>query len=363
MYYDFLVVGAGFSGSTIAERLSNKGKKVLIIDKRNHIGGNVYDEYNEIGVLIHKYGPHIFHTNSKIVFDYLSQFTEWIKYEHKVVAFVDGNYVPVPVNRNTLNILYSLNLKTDEEVANYLNKVRVNLKEIKNAKDNIISRLGVDIYKKIFEGYTKKQWGIDPEELSAEITKRIPVRTNDDDRYFTDIYQYMPKKGYTELIKNMLSNKNIQILLNTDFKNIDNNITYGKLVYTGPIDYFFDYKFGRLKYRSLRFEFETYEKDFYQKYPTINYPSEEVKYTRTTEIKSITLQKISKTTIIKEYPSNSGEEYYPVLTESDQKLYQKYKDEADKLQNVFFVGRLADFKYYNMDQAVSAALELSKKLV
>ncbi len=363
MHYDFLVVGCGFSGSTIAERLSSKGKKVLMIDKRNHIGGNAYDEYNEIGVLIHKYGPHIFHTNSKIVFDYLSQFTEWIKYEHKVVAFVDGKYVPVPVNRNTINIIYGLDLKTDESVANYLDKERVNLTEIKNAKDNVISKIGIDLYKKIFEGYTKKQWGVDPEELSPEITKRIPVRTNNDDRYFTDIYQYMPKNGYTELIKNMLSNKNIQLVLNTDFKKLDKNIEYDNLVYTGPIDYFFDYKFGRLKYRSLRFEFENFENVHHQKYPTINYPSKEVKYTRSTEITYITSQRLDKTTIIKEYPSNRGEEFYPVLTENDQKLYQKYKNEANKLQNVFFVGRLADFKYYNMDQAVAAALELSKKLV
>ena len=363
MRYDFLVVGCGFSGSTIAERLSKKGKKVLIIDKRNHIGGNAYDEYNEIGVLIHKYGPHIFHTNSKIVFDYLSQFTEWIKYEHKVVAFIDNKYVPVPVNRNTLNLLYDLNLKTDAEAANYLDGLKVNVKEIKNAKDNVISKVGEDLYKKIFEGYTKKQWGMYPEELSPEITKRIPVRTNNDDRYFTDLYQYMPKNGYTELIKNMLSNKNIQLLLNTDFKKLDKNIEYDNLVYTGPIDYFFDYKFGRLKYRSLRFEFENFEKVHHQNYPTINYPSEKVKYTRSTEIKYITSQKLNKTTVIKEYPSNHGEEFYPVLTETDQKLYQKYKNEANKLQNIFFVGRLADFKYYNMDQAVAAALELSKKLV
>ncbi len=362
MDYDFLIVGSGISGCTIAEQLASKSQKILIIDKRNHIGGNLYDEYDQNNVLIHKYGPHIFHTNSKIVFDYLSKFTEWIKYEHKVVAFVDNKYVPIPINRNTLNLIFNLNLKTDEEATQYLNKIKED-KIIKNSRDVVISKVGNELYKKLFEGYTKKQWGISPENLLPEITKRIPVRINTDDRYFTDIYQYMPKNGYTAMIKKMLSNENITTLINTDFKDLDKKIHYKNLIYTGPIDYFFDYKYGKLQYRSIIFEFERYNKGHYQDYAVVNYPDEKVKYTRITEFKYLTGQNIDKTTIVKEYPTNIGEEYYPILTEANIDLYKKYKLEADKLPNTTFIGRLAEFKYYNIDQAVASALLLSKKII
>ncbi len=363
MEYDFLIVGSGLSGSTLAERLSHKYKKILLIDKRSHLGGNVYDEYDKNNVLIHKYGPHIFHTNSKEVFDYLSNFTEWIKYEHKVVSFVDNKFVPIPVNRNTLNLIFNEHLKTDEETSIYLDKLKKNIKIIKSAKDVVLSKIGKELYKKLFEGYTKKQWGINPEKLSPEITKRIPIRINCDDRYFSDLYQYMPKDGYTAMIKKMLSNKKIKILLNTDFRNLDKKITYKNLIYTGPIDYFFNYKYGKLNYRSIYFEFESYNKNHYQNYPVINYPDEKINYTRITEFKYLTGQKINKTTIVKEYPQSKGDEYYPILTAEDKKIYEKYKKEALKLKNTYFVGRLAEFKYYNMDQAVAAALSLSKKIL
>ena len=363
MHYDAVVVGAGLSGSIVAERLASKGKKVLIIEKRDHIAGNIYDRYNNDGILIHEYGPHLFHTNSKMVFEYLSKFTKWIKYEHKVLAYVDGKYVPIPINRTTINLIYGLNLSTDEEAAKYLDGVKGTYGKITNAKEAVVSKVGYDLYKKLFEGYTKKQWGMDPEELSPEITQRIPVRVNTDDRYFTDIYQMMPLEGYTKMVERILSNDNIEIRLNSDYKDIINEIDYDILVYTGQIDYFFDYKYGRLRYRSLRFEFLTYEQEIVQPVAVINYPDEKIPYTRCMEFKHATGQKCKKTTIEREYPQSEGGPYYPMLTEQDKDLYLKYEKESKLIKNTFFVGRLAEFKYYNMDQAAASALKISGSIL
>ncbi len=362
MEYDFLIVGAGLSGSTLAERLASAGNTICVVEKRNHIGGNIYDELDENGVLVHKYGPHLFHTNSKEVFSYLSEFTEWRDYEHKVLAYINGKYVPFPINRTTLNLLYGLNLKTEADVSSFLDSVRKPNIEIKNARDAVVAKVGEDLYSTFFEGYTKKQWGVDPTELSPEVTQRIPIRTNTDDRYFTDIYQAMPKAGYTEMIKRMLSHKNINIQLNTDYKDMIESVKYNNLIYTGPIDYFFDYKFGKLRYRSLVFKRERHNVEFYQNATVINYPDGNIPYTRCVEIKHATGQKISKTTVVYEYPTFDGEPYYPMLTDQDKIIFERYRLEAQKLRNTYFVGRLADFKYYNMDQAVAASLKLFKTI-
>ncbi len=363
MGYDFVVVGAGLTGSTVAERLASLGKTILVIEKRDTVAGNAFDEYDKHGILIHRYGPHIFHTNSKEVFDYLSRFTEWIKYEHKVLAYVDGQYVPIPINRDTLNILYKFDLRTNEAAAEYFEKIRVKGIKADNAESAVVSKVGYELYKKLYEGYTRKMWGTDPEKLSPEITQRIPVRVNTDDRYFTDLYQAVPKDGYTKMVKNMLSNKNISLILNTDYKSLIKKIEYKYIIYTGPIDYFFDYKYGKLSYRSLKFEYKTFDTELNQKVGTINYPDISVPYTRSFEVKHATKQKNAKTTISYEFPDANGEPYYPMLTEESKDLFKKYKTESEKVQNTFFVGRLAEFKYYNMDQAVSTGLRLYKKLV
>ncbi len=257
-----LIVGAGFAGSVAAERLASKhNKKVLIVEKRNHIGGNAYDEYDEHGILVHKYGPHIFHTNSKKVFEYLSQFTEWRFYEHKVLAKLNNELYPIPINRTTINKLYNKNFNTDEEVMSFYNSVREKRYPILNSEDIIVNQVGIDLYEKFFKFYTKKQWNLDPTELSPSVCGRIPVRTNDDDRYFTDKYQFMPKDGYTKMFEKMLSHKNIEVVLNTNYKDIIDDIKFDKMIYTGPIDYFFDYKYGKLPYRSIRFEWENINKE------------------------------------------------------------------------------------------------------
>jgi UDP-galactopyranose mutase len=360
--YDFLIVGAGLSGSTLAERLANNGKKVLVVEKRAHIAGNVFDCHDEHGILIHKYGPHLFHTNSKEVFDYLSNFTEWMKYEHKVLAYIEGKQVPVPINRTTLNMLYGLDLKTDEEAAAHFEKVREKNIKVNNAEDAVVSKVGYDLHRKLFEGYTKKQWGTDPKNLSAEITQRIPVRVNTDDRYFTDVYQAIPKEGYTKMVEKMLSHPGITVMLNTDYKTIADKVSYSHMIYTGPLDYYFDYKYGKLRYRSLSFEYKTHDAKLVQKVAQINYPDVNVPYTRTFETKHVTGQQHGKTTVGYEFPQSEGEPYYPMLTTEDKALFERYKADATKQEKVSFVGRLADFKYYNMDQTVAAALQLYNRL-
>jgi UDP-galactopyranose mutase len=361
MRFKYVVVGAGFAGCTIAERIANVlNKKVLIIEKRNHIGGNAYDCYNEDGILVHKYGPHIFHTNNKIVWDYLSNFTKWRLYQHRVLAYVDGKYVPFPINLDTINILYNKNFSS-EDFKLFLETVRKKNEKITNSKDVVTSQIGEELYEKFFQWYTKKQWDIFPDELSPEVTARIPVRFNRDDRYFTDRYQGVPEYGYTRLFENLIDSKNIHILLNTDYKEVINEIKFEKLIYTGPIDYFFDYKYGKLPYRSIRFEFETLSCEYYQPVATVNYPND-YDFTRITEFKHITGQIHPKTTIVKEYPTSEGEPYYPIPQNENYEIYRLYEKEARMLTNIYFVGRLASYKYYNMDKVVDEALKVFEKI-
>lgn len=358
MKYDYLIVGAGFAGSVMAERLaSQQSKKILIVEKRNHIAGNAFDEYDEHGILVHRYGPHIFHTNSKKVFDYLSQFTEWIPYEHKVLAKLNGSLYPIPINRLTINKLYNKDFTREKEVTDYFESVREKRYPILNSEDIIVNQVGVDLFEKFFRYYTKKQWDLEPRELSSSVCGRIPVRTNDDCRYFTDKYQFMPKKGYTKMFEKMLSHKNIEIVLNTDYKQIIEDIKFDKMIYTGPIDYFFDYQFGKLPYRSIRFEWETHDIESYQEASVINHVDDSVNLTRVAEYKKFTGQSNSKTTISKEYSSKTDDPFYPILNKKNDVLYKKYFQETNKLKTVEFVGRLAEYKYYNMDQVVARILQ------
>jgi len=357
--YDYLIAGAGFAGSVMAERLaSQQNKKVLIVEKRNHIGGNAYDEYDEHGILVHKYGPHIFHTNSKEVFDYLSQFTEWRFYEHKVLANLNGELYPIPINRITLNKLYKLNLKTDDDAKAYLESVREKRYPIINSEDIIINQVGKDLFEKFFKHYTKKQWNLFPNELSPSVCGRIPVRLNNDCRYFTDKYQFMPQNGYTKMFEKMLNHKNIEVILNTDYKTILNDIKFDKMVYTGPIDYFFDYKFGKLPYRSIRFEWENLDIPRKQEVAVENFVDNSETFTRVTEYKYLTGQISTKTSLSFEYAQLEGEPYYPIPTNQNRKIYSLYKQEAEILKDVMFCGRLAEYQYYNMDHVVGKILNL-----
>ncbi len=360
--FDYVIVGAGFAGSVLAERLATKaGKKILILDKRNHIGGNTYDYYNNDGILIHKYGPHIFHTNSKDVFEYLDRFTAWRPYEHRVLASVDGQLVPIPINLNTINTLYGLNLSSDQVESFFESRAEAKDK-IRTSEDVVVSKVGRELYEKFFKHYTRKQWDLDPSELDASVTARVPTRTNKDDRYFTDTYQAMPLHGYTHLFQNMLSHPNIKIMLNTDYKEILDSIRYKSLIFTGPIDSYFDYCYGKLPYRSLEFQFETMETERFQSTGTINYPNEQL-YTRITEFKYLTGQKHSKTSLVYEYPKAEGDPYYPIPRPENAELYKKYQLLAATTPNVYFTGRLGTYKYYNMDQVVAQSLTLFKKLM
>lgn len=359
--YDYLIVGAGFAGSVLAERLANEGnKKVLIIDKRNHIGGNAYDYYNEEGILIHKYGPHIFHTNSPEVFTYLSKFTQWRFYEHKVLASVDNQLLPIPINLDTVNKLYNKNF-TSEELQHYFESIKEDIKYIKTSEDVVLNQVGRDLYEKFFKGYTRKQWGCDPSELDKSVTSRIPTRTNHDDRYFTDAYQYMPLHGYTRMFENMLKHKNIHVMLNTSFQDVEGNIPFREVIYSGPVDEFFNYCYGKLPYRSLEFKHETLDVEQLQPVAVVNYPNEHA-YTRITEYKHLTGQVHPKTSITYEFPCWDGDPYYPVPRPENAELYQKYKALAEETPSVHFVGRLGTYRYYNMDQVVAQALTLYSKL-
>jgi UDP-galactopyranose mutase len=359
--FDYLIVGAGFAGSVLAERLASQSdKKILIIDKRDHIAGNAYDYYNNDGILIHKYGPHIFHTNSKEVFEYLGQFTEWRPYEHKVLASVDGQLVPIPINLNTINQLYGLQLNSSE-VEDFFASKAEKVSGVKTSEDVVVSKVGRELYEKFFRGYTKKQWDLDPSELDASVTARVPTRTNRDDRYFTDTYQAMPLHGYTNMFQKMLSHPNIKVMLNTDYKDIIEFIPFRNMIFTGPVDEYFDYCYGKLPYRSLEFKFETVNREVYQPTGTVNYPNEQL-YTRITDFKYLTGQQHSKTAIVYEYPKAEGDPYYPVPRPENAELYKKYQQLANSLENVWFVGRLATYKYYNMDQVVAQALSTFKKI-
>ena len=359
--FDYLIVGAGFAGSVLAERLANVSeKKILIIDQRDHIGGNAYDYYNKDGILIHKYGPHIFHTNSRKVFDYLSQYTTWRTYEHRVLASVDGQLVPMPINLDTINKLYSLQLNA-HQLQEFFDSRAERIPRILTSEDVVVSKVGRELYEKFFKGYTRKHWDLDPSELDASVSARVPTRTNRDDRYFTDTYQAMPSRGYTRLFQKMLSHPNIKVMLNTDYKEIVDVIPYKTMIYTGPIDSFFNYCYGRLPYRSLEFRFETYDKEVFQPTGTINFPNEHP-YTRITEFKYLTGQKHHKTSIVYEYPQAEGDPYYPIPRPENTAIYKKYQGLANAMTNTYFTGRLATYRYYNMDQVVAQSLSLFEKI-
>jgi len=353
--FDYLIVGEGFAGSVLAERLANgSGKKVLICDKRPHIAGNAYDYYNDDGILIHKYGPHIFHTNSADVFEYLGRFTEWREYQHRVLASVDGMLVPIPINLDTINKLYGLNLNA-HEVQDFFDKVREKRETLRTSEDVVLNAVGKELYEKFFKNYTRKQWGLDPSELDASVTARVPTRTNRDDRYFTDIFQAMPKHGYTRMFEKMLDSPNIKIMLNCDYREIVREIDFREMVYTGPVDSFFNHCYGKLPYRSLEFKHETHDAEVFQSAPVVNYPNDQA-YTRITEFKYLTGQTHKKTGVVYEYPQAEGDPYYPIPRQENATIYAKYKALADIQTNVHFVGRLATYKYYNMDQIVAQAL-------
>ena len=359
--FDYIVVGAGFAGSVLAERLARgAGKKVLVVERRNHIGGNAYDHYDPAGVLVHEYGPHIFHTNSAQVFDYLSRFTAWRPYEHRVRASVEGRLLPLPINLDTINGLYDLDLGLDE-LETFFEQVAEPVERIRTSEDFVVSKVGRELYEKFFRNYTRKQWDLDPSELDASVAARVPTRLNRDDRYFTDTYQAMPLDGYTRMFERMLDHPNISVLLQTDYREVAGMLPCRELIYTGPIDEFFDLCYGKLPYRSLEFRFETFEQEAFQPAPVVNYPNEH-EYTRCTEFKYLTGQAHPKTTVVYEYPRAEGDPYYPVPRPENAELYQRYKALADATPGVRFVGRLATYKYYNMDQVVAQALAVFRRI-
>ena len=354
--FKYVVIGAGLSGLTMAERIANcLNENVLIIEKRKYIGGNCHDSYNEDGILIHNHGPHIFHTNYKEVWDYLGEFTKWYHFQHRVLTYIDGQLIPMPITTETINKLYNLNL-SNFEVEEFLNKQAESIEEIANSEDVVLSKAGKDIYEKFFKNYTKKQWDVYPNELDKSVISRIPVRHNRDTRYFTNRYQGLPKSGYTNMCLSMINNPKIHLLLNTDYKDVINDLTYEKLIYTGPVDYFFDYKHGELKYRSLTLEFETADCSSYQDAAVVNYPND-YDFTRITEFKKMTGQESKKTTILREYPTWGGEPYYPYPTKECEAQYNLYKEECSKQDKAIFIGRLAEYKYYDMDATIKRALD------
>ena len=359
---DFLIVGAGFAGATCAQQLAAAGFSVLLVDQRPHIGGNAYDRLDEHGILIHPYGPHIFHTNGKRIFEYLSRFTDWRFYEHRVLASVAEQLLPVPINRTTINKLYGLDLD-EAGVEAYLKSVRIPTEHARNSEEVVLSGVGRDLCDKFFRGYTRKQWDLDLSELSPGVAARVPARTNSDDRYFTDDFQFMPADGYSEMFQRMLGHPNIELRLGVRFQDVRQQLTFRHLIFTGPIDQYFEHRFGRLAYRSLEFRHQHLaDVAEFQPVGTVNYPNSE-KFTRITEFKHLTGQASRGTSIVREYPTWQGEPYYPVPAEQNERLYRQYRDLAKEESGVSFVGRLAEYRYYNMDQVVAAALKTAEQLI
>lgn len=357
-----LVVGAGFAGATCARRLAEAGEPVVVVDRRPHVAGNAYDHIDAHGVLVHAYGPHIFHTNSERVVAFLSRFTEWRPYEHRVLAAVDGQLLPIPINRTTINRLYGLDLD-EAGVLAFLESVRVPCAGARSSEDAVLGSVGRDLCDKFFRGYTRKQWGLDLSELSAGVAARIPTRSNDDDRYFTDRFQAMPAQGYTQLFQRMLDHRLIEVRTGVDFRALRSQPFWQRIVYTGPLDEYFDHRLGRLPYRSLRFEHEHLPaRGLVQDVGTINYPNQHA-YTRITEFRHLTGQAHSGTSVVREYPQAEGDPYYPIPTAENDALFRRYHALAEAEAGVLFVGRLAQYRYYNMDQVVAAALHACDELL
>lgn len=358
--YDVIVIGAGLSGCVVAERFASIDKKVLIVEKRDHIGGNCYDYIDkETGIRISKYGPHFFHTNDEEVWNYINKFEEWIRYDLKAYAHVDNRIVPIPVNMETINILNNKSLESESETRDYLSSIQLPNFDPKNSEDIALSRVGRDLYKKMFLPYTQKQWNRHPTELEPSVLARIPIRYNMESRYFTDRYQAIPKNGYTSFFNKLIDHPNIEIKLNTT---LELPINHYCVIYTGPIDqYFKSSGLPPLQYRSLKFEEERrFDCGFIQQSIMINHPSEEVPYTRVIEYKHLPYVENSKNSnsiIIREYPSEIGEPYYPIPSKENQELYEKYQQLAKESKSVHMIGRLANYKYFNMDQAIRNALD------
>jgi UDP-galactopyranose mutase len=365
---DWLIVGAGFAGSVLAERLaSQRGDRVMVIDRRPHFGGNAYDHLDAAGLLIHRYGPHIFHTNAPQVAEYLSRFTAWRPYEHRVLAEVrrPGSSellrVPMPINLDTINRLYGLSLD-EAEVEAWMAARAEPVAQVRTSEDVVLGKVGRELYELFFRGYTRKQWALDPSELDKSVTARVPTRTNRDDRYFTDSFQAMPADGYTAMFERMLAHPNIILRTGVDYRAIRDQVPYRRLIWTGPVDEYFDFRFGKLPYRSLRFEHRTLEQEWHQPVGTVNYPAEDVPYTRISEYKHLTGQQHPHTSITAEYPSAEGDPYYPIPRPENQALYKRYEALADATEDVWFVGRLATYRYYNMDQIVGQALATYQRI-
>jgi UDP-galactopyranose mutase len=359
--YDYLIVGAGFAGTVVAEQLASAyGKRVLLIDRRPHVGGNAYDYLDDAGILVHKYGPHIFHTNSPRVFAYLSRFTEWRPYEHRVVASVNGRLVPFPINIDTVNAIYNTNHDAASLEA-FLQSIAEPVAQAKTSEEAVVGKVGRHLYELFFRNYTRKQWGLDPSQLDASVAARVPARLDHDDRYFTDEYQAMPLRGYTRMFENMIAHPNITTMLGVDYREARAEVPHREVIFTGPIDEYFDFRFDKLPYRSVEFRHETHACDVFQSAPVVNYPNDH-EYTRITEFKYLTGQAHPRTSIVYEFPRGEGDPYYPIPRKRNAELYKRYKTLADATRNVHFVGRLATYKYYNMDQVVAQALALVDRI-
>ncbi len=361
---DYLIVGAGCAGAVLAERLASQcGASCLVIDRRTHIAGNANDHYDSAGVLLHTYGPHYFRTNSERIIAYLSQFTEWHEVEYKILSWTDGRYWQFPINLNTFEQIIG-RPSTSEEMEATLAEWRVAIENPANSEEVIVSQVGRRLYEMFFKNYTRKQWKRDPSELDASVCGRIPIRTNRDDRYLSDKFQALPKDGYTAMFRRILDHPKITVQLGTDFREAREKVNYHHLIFTGPIDEYFGHCFGPLPYRSLRFEAETIDREFFQPVMQVNYPNDH-DFTRIVEIKHATGQQLPVTTIVREYPDDFGpgkEPYYPIPAPDAKALYDRYAALAEKEEGVSFVGRLATYRYYNMDQVVGMALAEFEKL-